>query len=114
MDINENDYEYDSSNHAADDEDEVSIPVARLFPALRAYFTACTDDDVPDENIVSMCQDFEHRVESLAQALFGAFGVAFEYEHLLETTTTAVSTSAMKKSAVEEDPRLRHPLCPPS
>ncbi len=112
--MNENDYEYDSSNHAADDEGEVSIPVARLFPALRAYFAECTNHDMSDEGVMSICRDYETNVKQLVQALHGAFGVAFEYEHLLEATTTAVSTSAMKKSAVEEDPRLRHPLCPPS
>jgi hypothetical protein len=122
MDIDENDY--DSSNHVADD-DDVSIPVARLLPALRAYYNAhCNGDDVPEDDLLTLCQDYQHCVSSLAHALHGAFGVAFEYEHLLESTAT-VSSSAVKnvidddprlqaRSAIDEDPRLRHPLCPPS
>ncbi len=112
-----------NNSHAAHVEDEVSIPVGRLLPALRAYFAACTDHDVSDEEVVTMCQDFTHRVDSLAHGLLGAFGIVFEYEHLLETA--AVSTSTVKsvidedprlqaRSAADDDPRLLHPLCPPS
>ncbi len=54
----------DNNSHAAQVEDDVSIPVGRLLPALRAYFAACTNHDVSDEEVVTMCEDFTHRVES--------------------------------------------------
>ncbi len=89
-------------------EDEIFIPASTLYHALRAYYTTVAGDVVSDDDVRTVCRDYESKVKELAQALNDGFGVAFEYEHLLETT------ASVARSAIDEDPRLRHPLCPPS
>jgi hypothetical protein len=94
---------------------EHSLPVDVLICALTEYFVDVGRPDVSDARIRRIAQRHSHRLKELARTLEDGFDRPFRYMHLLGLSVAAASK--MPEAAVatdESDPRLRHPLCPPS
>jgi hypothetical protein len=104
------------SDEGNTDPNEISLPVATVYAALRVYYDRLESPGaVADERIQSIAEGYAYRVKFLAEVLQQNYQVPFEYEHLLLAASSSSSAAnGVAVSGSAEDARLRHPLCPPS
>jgi hypothetical protein len=102
--------------------DEVSLPEPILLDALREYYAQHVAASAAESDLLDIAGAYSNSVRYLSRLLENAFGNPFEFEHLIggadssggsaaSSTVSAASSSALADNV---DPRLGHPLCPPS